>query len=141
MRSFEEDKRIFYPAYFLKPSVSVFSERRDESEDREWVQRKSGCDRGGQGGAGTRHGVDGEAVVDAGPHELDSGVGNTRRTGVGYEGDALSRFEPREQLRNPDARVVVVETERWRGDTVMREEPRRAAGVFGGDNVGFAKHP
>ena len=66
---------------------------RRESPDSQRDQRKPGSHGRGQRGADAWNRVDRNARLDACLNQLDSGVGNAGRSGIGDQGDRLSRVE------------------------------------------------
>src|SRR5262245_25939384 len=66
----EEGKCMAYALNLLQPSLSILCFRRDKAEDREWGHGEAGGRRGSQWGARTRHGVDGNALLQARVHQF-----------------------------------------------------------------------
>ncbi len=134
---FEERERVPDTCSLAKPRLSVFSPSRCEPEDRQRLQRKPGGDRGGEGRACPWYRIHRDTPVDTRPDQLDARVRNARRPGVRDKSNRLAALQPRQDLRHPRPRVVLVEAQRWRRNRVMREQTGRAPRILRGHDVGL----
>ena len=85
------------------------------------IQRKARRDQRPSSGA-LAPGIGSTAIpaLDAGLHQLDPGIGDAGRAGVGHQRDRSPRCRRSMQLRHSRASVVLVKARRRRRDGVMR---------------------
>ena len=72
----------------------------------------------------------------SGAHQLESGIGDQRRAGVGHQRDRRAIGKPAQQRRPRLRRIVVVVGRERRGDGVAVEEFSRHPRILAGDQVG-----
>ena len=73
-------------------------------------------------------------------HELEAGIGDERRAGIGHERDGVALGETRDQLRPRLGGVVIVVGRQRRRDAVVIDELAGDAGVLASDHVGGGQY-
>ncbi len=132
---FEEHQRRRHLREFGEPRAPRLLPRRQESFEEEPVGRQARARDRRHHRGGARHGSHHVAGGLRLPHQLEAGIGDQRRAGVGHERHRVAGIEPRQQLRPCRGGVVVVIGDERRVQAIAVEQPVGHASVLAGHHV------
>ena len=96
---FEKDQGGAQAFEFFQDGSALARFGRQKAGEQKTVRRQARQHRPGQHRLSAGHGMDGDALLDGGAHQLEAGIGHQRRAGIADQGDARARFQLCQQPR------------------------------------------